>query len=81
MDIFEDSPREKFFEILSAASPTLVQNEIEEALIRLIACERLCEARGISEREIESFIAQQDLQDELNDKFLQISGNILSNDE
>ena len=81
MDIFEGSPRKKFFEILSTASPTLVQNEIEEALIRLIACERLCEERGISEREIESFIAQQDLQDELNDKFLQISGNILSNDE
>ena len=81
MDIFEGGPREKFFEILSAASPTLVQNEIEEALIRLIACERLCEERGISEREIESFIAQQDLQDELNDKFLQISGNILSNNE
>ena len=58
-----------------------MQNEIEEALIRLIACERLCETRGISEREIESFIAQQDLQDELNDKFLQMSGNILSNDE
>nr|WP_314069578.1 DUF2018 family protein [uncultured Campylobacter sp.] len=81
MDIFEGSPREKFFEILYAASPTLVQNEIEEALIRLIACERLCETRGISEREIESFIAQQDLQDELNDKFLQMSGNILSNNE
>ncbi len=81
MDIFEGSPRKKFFEILSTASPTLVQNEIEEALIRLIACERLCEERGISEREIESFIAQQDLQDELNDKFLQMSGNILSNNE
>lgn len=68
MDIFEGSPREKFFEILSAASPTLVQNEIEEALIRLIACERLCEARGISERE--SFIAQnRALQDSLNDEF------------
>ena len=81
MDIFEGSPREKFFEILSTASPTLVQNEIEEALIRLIACERLCDERGISEREIESFIAQQDLQDALNDKFLQMSGNILSNNE
>ena len=68
MDIFEGSPREKFFEILSAASPTLVQNEIEEALIRLIACERLCEARGISERK--SFIAQnRTLQDSLNDEF------------
>ena len=70
MDIFEGSPREKFFEILSAASPTLVQNEIEEALIRLIACERLCEACGISEEGPRCFIAQnRALQDGLNDKF------------
>jgi len=70
MDIFEGSPREKFFEILSAASPTLVQNEIERALIRLIACERLCEARGISECKTRCFIAQnRALQDGLNDEF------------
>ena len=67
MDIFEGSPREKCFESLSAASPTLVQNEIEEALIRLIACERLCEARGISE--LESFIAQNRCASGLNDEF------------
>ena len=81
MDIFEGGPRGKFFEILSAAGPASVRNETAQTLNRPIACERLCEARGISEREIESFIAQQDLQDELNDKFLQMSGNILSNDE
>ena len=81
MDIFEGGPRGKFFEILSAAGPASVRNETAQTLNRPIACKRTCEARGISEREIESFIAQQDLQDELNDKFLQMSGNILSNNE
>lgn len=70
MDIFEGGPRGKFFEILSAASPTLVQNEIEEALIRLIACEQLCEARGTSGCEIRCFIAQDRVpRDDLNGKF------------
>ncbi|WP_297918191.1 DUF2018 family protein [uncultured Campylobacter sp.] len=79
MDIFEGGPRGKFFEILSAASPTLVQNEIEEALIRLIACERLCEARGISERE--SFIAQDRSAGRSERRILQMSKNIPNNDE
>ena len=68
MDIFEGGPMGKFFEILSAEGPALAQNKTAQALIRSIACERLCEARGISERE--SFIAQnRALQDGLNDKF------------
>ena len=81
MDIFEGSPREKFFEILSAASPTLVQNEIEEALIRLIACERLCETRGISEEEPRCFIAQDRSAGRSERQILQMSKNIPNDDE
>ena len=70
MDIFKGGPREKFFEILSAASPALTQNKTVQTLIRPIACERLCEARGISEEEPRCFIAQdRALQDGLNDEF------------
>ena len=68
MDIFEGGPRGKFFEILSAEGPALAQNEAAQALNRPIACERTCEARGISE--LESLIAQnRALQDGLNDEF------------
>ena len=58
MDIFEGGPRGKFFEILSAEGPALAQNKTAQALIRSIACERLCETRGISERKTRCFIAQ-----------------------
>ena len=58
MDIFEGGPRGKFFEILSAASPASVRNKTAQALNRPIACERLCETRGISERKTRCFIAQ-----------------------
>ena len=68
MDIFEGGPMGKFFEILSAASPALAQNKTAQTLNRPIACERTCEARGISE--LESCIAQnRALQDGLNDEF------------
>ena len=68
MDIFEGGPRGKFFEILSAAGPASVRNKTAQTLNRPIACERTCEARGISE--LESFIAQnRALQDSLNGKF------------
>ena len=70
MDIFEGGPRGKFFEILSAASPALAQNKTAQAPIRSIACERTCEARGISERKTRCFIAQnRALQGGLNDEF------------
>ena len=70
MDIFEGGPRRKFFEILSTASPALAQNETAQALNRPIACERLCEARSISEEEPRCFIAEnRALQDGLNDEF------------
>ena len=58
MDIFEGGPRGKFFEILSAEGPVSVQNKTVQTLNRPIACERLCEARGISEEEPRCFIAQ-----------------------
>ena len=70
MDIFEGGPRGKFFEILFSASPVSVQNKTAQVPVRAIACERLCEARGISEEEPRCFIAQnRALQDGLNDKF------------
>ena len=79
MDIFEGGPRGKFFEILSAEGPASAQNETAQAPIRSIACERLCEARGISERE--SFIAQDRSAGRSERRILQMSKNIPNNDE
>ena len=67
MDIFEGDPSGKFFEISFAEGPVSVRNETGQALI---ARERTCEARGISEEGPRCFIAQnRALQDGLNDEF------------
>lgn len=58
MDILEGGPRGKFFEILSAEGPALAQNKTVQTLNRPIACERLCETRGISKHKTRCFIAQ-----------------------
>ena len=81
MDIFEGGPMGKFFEILSAVSSALAQNETAQALIRSIACERLCEARGISEEEPRCFIAQDRSAGRSKRQILQMSKNIPNNDE
>lgn len=83
MEIFEGLPRDKFFDILFHANRNLVENELENLLIRLIALENLCEKNGISENEIFTFIAENEglIDSELNDKFIGLTGNILSNNE
>ena len=69
MDIFEGGPMGNFFEILSAESPALTQNKTAQALNRPIACERTCEARGISEEEPDVSSRKIGPQDGLNDEF------------
>ena len=70
MDIFEGGPSGKFFKISFMEGPALAQNKTAQAPIRSIACERTCEARGISEEEPRCFIAQnRALQGGLNDEF------------
>ena len=81
MDIFEGGPRGKFFEILSTEGHALTQNKTVQTLNRPIACERLCEARGISEEEPRRFIAQDRFAGRSERRILQMSVNILSNDE
>ena len=81
MDIFEGGPSGKFFEILSAEGPALAQNEAAQAPIRSTTCERPCEARGISEEEPRCSIAQDRFAGRSERRILQMSENILSNDE
>jgi len=81
MDIFEGGPMGKFFEILSAEGPASVRNETAQTLNRPIACERTCEARGISEEEPRCFIAQDRSAGRSKRQILQMSKNIPNNDE
>ncbi|CZE47863.1 Domain of uncharacterised function (DUF2018) [Campylobacter geochelonis] len=83
MDIFEGTPREKFFDIIFNANRNLVENEIENLLIKIIALSELCEENGISQAQVQNYILQNPdrIEDGLNDAFIHHVGNILSNNE
>ena len=82
-DIFSQSPREKFFEILFNANKNLVENELEKTFEKFIAMSEFCEKNGFDEMAQNSFISQnQTLIDErLNDIYIGLSGDILSQNE
>lgn len=83
MDIFESTPRDKFYDILRNASPALVSNEIDKLLIQYVAISELLEHNNISQAEINSLIATQPdlIETGLNDLYIGIMGDILSQNE
>lgn len=83
MDIFEGTPKEKFFDILYNSNRNLVENELENFFIKFIAFEEICRQKGIHDGDVVSFLAtNQDIIEEgLNDIYISLTGNILSNHE
>ena len=51
--------------------------------MRAVALENLCEKTGIDETEIFNFIVENPdiMENALNDKYIELTGNILSNNE
>ena len=82
-DIFSQSPREKFFEILFNANKNLVENELEKTFEKFIAMREFCEKNGFDEIAQNSFISQNQtlINERLNDIYIGLSGDILSQNE
>ncbi|MFL1706243.1 DUF2018 family protein [Campylobacter sp. MOP7] len=82
-DIFAQNPRDKFFDILFNANRNLVENEIEKLLEKFVAMSIYCEQSGFSEIAQNAFITQNqtEIHDNLNDIYIGISGDILSQNE
>ena len=82
-DIFSQSPREKFFEILFSANKNLVENELEKTFEKFIAMSEFCEKNGFDEIAQNSFISQNQtlINERLNDIYIGLSGDILSQNE
>jgi len=82
-DIFSQSPREKFFEILFNANKNLVENEFEKTFEKFIAMSEFCEKNGFDEIAQNSFISQNQtlINERLNDIYIGLSGDILSQNE
>ena len=82
-DIFSQSPREKFFEILFNANKNLVENELEKTFEKFIVMSEFCEKNGFDEIAQNSFIFQNQtlINERLNDIYIGLSGDILSQNE
>ena len=82
-DIFSQSPREKFFDILFNANKNLVENEPKKTFEKFIAMSEFCEKNGFDETAQNSFISQNQtlINERLNDIYIGLSGDILSQNE
>ncbi|MDO4875247.1 MAG: DUF2018 family protein [Campylobacter sp.] len=83
IDIFEGSARDKFYDILLNANVLLVKNEIDKIFEKFVALSELCERHGISEDEVANFVAseQDKIYNGVNDLYIELSGEILSQNE
>ncbi|WP_170019020.1 DUF2018 family protein [Campylobacter sp. RM16190] len=82
-DIFAQNPRDKFFDILFNANRNLVENETEKLLERFVAMSIYCERNGFDEIQQNAFISQNqtEIYEGLNDIYIGLSGDILSQNE
>ncbi|EAK0826252.1 DUF2018 family protein [Campylobacter fetus] len=82
-DIFGGDPKDKFFDIIFNANRNLVENELKKVFIELAILRELAEQKGISDMDIKSFEAlNADLvEDGLNDIYIGVTGEILSQNE
>ena len=82
-DIFGGEPRDKFFDLVYNANRNIVENELENLFIELVALRELAESSGIMQTQIDSFKAlnPQAIKDGLNDIYIDITGKILTQNE
>lgn len=73
----------KLVDILNNANKNLVELELERFLIRAAAMEAMLEERGVGEKEIKSFILQNEesLKSEANSLALTITADIVTQNE
>ncbi|NLY04242.1 MAG: DUF2018 family protein [Campylobacter sp.] len=79
MEIFEGTPKEKFFDIIFNANRNLVEEEIDNLLKRYAIISELCEQNGFKECETLNTSAYSG--DTLDDLYIELTGNILSKNE
>lgn len=83
-EVFEGTPRDRFFEILESANKNLVAETIEQILQRMIVCETLLEERDIDiERELPNFKIERtdELEKKLESEYIHYMADIVSKNE
>lgn len=80
-EIFEDSPRTKFYDILFNANKNLTSEELDKILSEFVALKIL--AKDIKEKDIKSFISlnTSEFEDALNSLYIEFGERVLSQNE
>lgn len=83
MDIFDSTPKEKFFDILLNANRSVVESELEKLFCEFVALSELSRNLGVTNSDILSFLAQNPeiIENGLNDIYIGKMGDILSQNE
>ncbi len=86
-DIFGGKPEDKFFDVLYNANRNLVQNELINAVSKSVAMELLLEEILGDDKDIEGIISNyivnntDKVNTRINDLYIEMMGNILSQNE
>ncbi|PSM51672.1 DUF2018 domain-containing protein [Campylobacter blaseri] len=83
MDIFEGTPKEKFFDIIFNANRNLVEENLEELVFNFITLTKICEQNGIDISSPSAVLIESldDMEDAINDYYIEFTSNVLSNNE
>lgn len=79
MEIFDGSPKDKFYDILLNANRNLVEDEIDALLSKLSIMSEFCEQNGFDGWA--SLNAPSSEERDLSDLYIELTSNILSKNE
>lgn len=82
-EIFNEDPRDKFYDIVFNANRNIVENELDKILSELASLREIVSQKGMSEAEIFTFGVNNSnlVQNGLNDIYIGVVGEILSQNE
>lgn len=81
--LFGGTPLSRLADIFQVANKNLIESEVSKFLLRFAAIEELLEQKGVSEREIELFMHQNEerLQDAINSLAITLAAEIVTRNE
>lgn len=80
-ELFEGSPRDKAFEIIFGANPSVVGAELEMIFEQFCALKLLASKAGIDESEISALAHSAELDEAKSDFYIDLVSGILSKNE
>ena len=80
-ELFEGNPRDKAFEIIFGANPSVVSSELEMVFEQFCALKILASKVGISDESVASLLHTTEQKEKKNDFYIDLVSGILSKNE